>query len=69
MKIPDSELEKVINEAIAKGPIPHEIHWSKMSTYFLKHVVDYFEGEGKSELQHAESREAYANAKSALQNR
>jgi hypothetical protein len=69
MEARDEELEKAINEAIAKGPIPHEIHWSRMSTYFLQHVVDYFEGAGKSELQHGESREAYANAKSALQER
>ena len=69
MKMQDAELEQAINEAIAKGPIPHEINWSKMSTYFLKHVVDFFEGEGKSELQHADSREAYTNAKSALQKR
>ena len=69
MKMDDSELDRAVNEAIANGPIPHEIHWVKMSTYFLKHVVDYFEGDGREELHHAESREAYTNAKAALQER
>ena len=69
MKTDDAELEKAINEAIANGPIPHEIHWAKMSTYFLEHVIAYFEGAGKSELSHADAREAYTNAKAALHRR
>ena len=65
----DEELAKAAEDAMAKDPIMHKIDWSKMSTGFLKQVVEYFEGTGKSELQYPDSKEAYANAKAALNNK
>ncbi len=65
----DTKLDAAVDQALSKGPIRQSTDLSKMSTEYLKQLVDDFEGKAAKELINSDSKIAYNQAKAELKKR